>query len=993
MNISPPFPVGTQIDGFTVIKSVQIEELCCLLTELTHEKTGAQVMHIGNEDPENVFCLSFTTLPDSSDGVAHILEHTVLCGSKKYPIHDPFFSMQRRSLNTFMNAFTGSDFTCYTASSQNKKDYFNLLDVFLDAVFYPTLDRLSFLQEGWRLEFDQPDNPDSPLEYKGIVYNEMKGALSSPNARLGEMINRHLYPDLTYGYNSGGDPLDIPNLTYERLLDFHKTFYHPGRCLFYFYGDIPLEENLRFISEQTLNHVTLVDRIPYLPRQPRYSTPRVVIGKYPVPLGEATERKTVIAFGWLTCHVLDEDQILALSLIDIILMGTDASPLKKAFLRSGLCYQASAYLESDVSEIPVIFTLKGCEPSFVDQLRELLFATLKDIVKKGVDSQDLESAMHQLELHRSEITGDGTPFGLSLFMRSALVKQHGGNPEDALKIHELFAEMRKNLENDPQYLESLIQKHFIDNPHFVTLVLRPESNLGVEEAQQEKDLLERVKQSLSEKQIISLVEQATELQLHQEQQNYEDIEMLPKVTAADIPQEPREYKIEKETFESIEIFRHECFTNEIVYTDLIFPFPQLAEEELPYVQLFALVMPQMGCGGRDYAANLDFMIAHTGGVGVGLAEYVQAEDFQKVNPCLAIKGKALYRKSEHLFSLMYDMAMTVDFLDKERLKEIIAKTFSSMQHSINSSALKYASNLAASGISLASKIKYQCFGLPFFWLMRDLAENFDQIADTIIEKLLYLKEIFLCTEGAHLLIGCSDKHYQKIQKNRFYGIEKLPQKPIKKWDGQKMSLASIPNQGRIISSPVAFTNTSLGTVPYVHPDAPALMIASSLMENLVLHTRIREQGGAYGGGASFNPLNGIFSFYAYRDPNLTATLKAFKDSVQMIAEGKFDDSDLEEAILATVQGMDTPLSPGSRAEAGYALIRENRDHEKRKAFRTGLLNLTKEQISYAAKTHLFDYFEDATTVSFAGKSLLEHEIALMSQEGLPSWNVHSVYDR
>ncbi len=353
--------VGQSYNGFTLTKIFPIPELQCVLRELVHEKTGAQVMHIENEDPENVFCLSFRTLPDTSNGVAHILEHTVLCGSEKFPVKDPFFAMNRRSLNTFMNALTGSDFTCYPAASQVSKDFYNLLDVYIDAVFKPLLNELSFLQEGCRLEFSTPDNPETLLEYKGIVYNEMKGALSSPTTRLSEAINETLFPHLTYGINSGGDPKVIPELTYHDLKEFHRTYYHPSRCLFFFYGNMPLEQHLDFIAEHALQNVEKLDPIPQLPLQPRFREPREKIMAYPISPDEDPKDKTLLAFSWLTCHILEQQELLALSVIEIALLDNDASPLKMALLKSGLCKQVSAYSEDEISEVPFIIVLIGCE--------------------------------------------------------------------------------------------------------------------------------------------------------------------------------------------------------------------------------------------------------------------------------------------------------------------------------------------------------------------------------------------------------------------------------------------------------------------------------------------------------------------------------------------------------------------------------------------------------------------------------------------------------
>ncbi len=351
--------IGERYGDFVVTKCLEISELNCTLKELKHEPSGAQVMHIANDDPENLFCLSFKTYPASSNGAAHILEHTVLCGSRKFPVKDPFFSMNKRSLNTFMNALTGSDFTCYPAASLNEKDFYNLMDVYIDAVFHPELKKMSFLQEGHRLEFTDPKDPKTPLEYKGIVFNEMKGSLSSVDTRLWHALMQSLVPDLPYAFNSGGDPRFIPELTYPELIAFHETFYHPSRCLFFFYGNLPLRQHLDFIAEKALKNVPSLPPIPPLKKQRRFTAPIHREMRYPVSESDALSERAIIAFSYLTAELLDQEEVLALSVLDCVLMETDASMLKSALMESGLCIHAEGYMDTEMSEVPYAMSVKG----------------------------------------------------------------------------------------------------------------------------------------------------------------------------------------------------------------------------------------------------------------------------------------------------------------------------------------------------------------------------------------------------------------------------------------------------------------------------------------------------------------------------------------------------------------------------------------------------------------------------------------------------------
>lgn len=981
--------VGQEYHGFKVTKVTFIEELHCQLIELIHRDSGAKVLSIGNDDPENLFCLSFQTIPTSSNGVAHILEHTVLCGSKKYPVKDPFFAMQRRSLNTFMNALTGSDFTCYPAATQIPKDFYNLLSVYIDAVFHPNLDELSFMQEGHRLEYADPKDPNTPLEYKGVVFNEMKGAMSNASSRLNEAISKALFPNLTYGINSGGDPKDIPQLTYQQLCDFHKEFYNPSRCLFYFYGNMPLDKHLDFIKENILDEATPTPPLPPLPLQPRFDHCKDVVEYYPIASDEEIEDKALIAFGWLTCHILDQEEVLALSILEIILMETDASILKLALLKSGLCKQASCYLDTEISEVPIIISFKGCKAESVDALESLVRTTLQDIIKEGVSLTAVDDAMHQLEFFRSEITGDQAPFGLSLFMRSALLMQHGGDPENGLKIHSLFDHIRQRNIEDPGYFGGLIKKYLLDNPHFARVILIPDKALAAQESEKEKATLSTIQKKLTAKQSKELIKKAAELVTFQKKQEEVDVDILPTLTLDDVPHFPKVYPLSTETFGNLNVYHHNCFTNEIVYADIVFDLPEIAEEDLSSARLLATLMSQVGCNGRNYAENLEYIQAHTGGVGASFTFNLQAKDHNLFSPSFCLRGKVLHRKVPKLFSLFKDMLTQMDFNDTERLKEIILKQYIALQSSLSQSALKYAINLSAKGLDFPSKIANHWYGLEYFWKIEKLAKDFDSQAEALITKLNTLKDQIIGIGKPDLIITCDAAIYDEIKGNDFYGLSNLELKSGKKWSNS-YSLKTIPSQGRIIASPVSFIGKVLKTVSYTHPDAPALIVAAFLMDNLYLHTSLREQGGAYGGGAVSSPMSANFYFYSYRDPNIVSSLNAFEVAIRRLLESDFEDIDLEEAKLEMIQGLDMPAAPGSRGDSAYGMIREGKTFEVRQTFRNKILSLTREEIINAIQLHIASNLASATTIVFAGRELLEKENAKFIAQGLPPLPIENV---
>ncbi|MBA2727222.1 MAG: insulinase family protein, partial [Parachlamydiaceae bacterium] len=603
--------------------------------------------------------------------------------------------------------------------------------------------------------------------------------------------------------------------------------------------------------------------------------------------------------------------------------------------------------------------------------------TLEEIVKQGIPLEQLENALHQMEFYRSEINGDSGPFGLSLFMRSALLKQHGANPEEGLKIHMLAEELRKSNLADPYYFTNLIRYYLLDNSHTVQVIMRPDINLAAEERAEERERLDQLQNSLTPEDVEVLVDQAAMLTAFQALQEEEDLDVLPKMSLEDVPKMSRDFELTREKFGALEVFHHNTFTNGIIYADLVYDLPEIAEEDLPFVRLFSILMPQMGSVDRNYSENLEYIQAHTGGVGASMTFNLNAVDYNQFKPSFYIRGKALHRKASKLFEIIKDMVLYIDFQDLHRLREVIMKHFTALQSSLHQNALRYAVNLSASCLDVPSKIANEWYGLSYYWKIKKLAENFDREGPALQAKLLQIHEKLLCLENPNLVITCDSEMYNEFKTHRFYGLAELPTKAFKPWTGI-YPLTPINPQGRIISSPVAFTAKVLKTVSYSHPDAPALNIAAFLCDNLVLHAKVREQGGAYGGGAVCNSMAANFYFYAYRDPNLSSTLQAFKEAIDEIASGNFDEEDLNAAKLEMIQALDLPVSPGSRGDLAYGWLREGKPQVRRQKFRNAILSLTPEDVTAAVKSHLQPYFDTGITVSFANQELLDKENIILA---------------
>jgi presequence protease len=960
------FNVGDKYQDFVVKKVVPVDELQATLFELEHVPTGALVMHMSCDDPENLFCLSFETLPSSSNGVAHILEHTVLCGSRKFPVKDPFFAMTRRSLNTFMNALTGADFTCYPAASQVEKDFYHLLDVYLDAVFHPLLKKESFLQEGCRLELQDPKNLKG-LKWKGIVYNEMKGALASADARLWHAVMHSLVPQLTYAHVSGGDPEVIPTLSYEELLHFHETYYHPSRCLFFFYGNLSLKKHLDFLIEKVLAHCSKLPPLPPPPRQPRFSMPIEREGFYPATEMENGSPSTLIAWGWLTVPIQDQETLLALTLLDAVLMETDASPLKLALLQSGLCTSAEAYLDHDMSEIPYLIVCKGCKQENVEALQDLLLRTLQEILNQGIPPHLIEAALHQLEFSRTEISGDHAPFGLTLFMRSALAKQHGCPPENALLIHTLFDKLRKKLE-DPLYLTGVLRKEIASNLHRVRLVMQPKKNLAQLEAAQEEANLRQMEDALPEAEKHKIVKEMEALHKHQQQIERQNLDCLPKVTLSDVPVLAKDFPLK----ERGRVFSHTCFTNHIVYADWALELCHLTEEELPFAQLLCTLLPELGIGKRDYIHNLEYLQSHVGGFSMNMGLFPHMDNPHQLKPALLIRGKALERNAKELFTLFKEFAEKGRLDETARIEDLLLQMNTNLQHRLQKNSLRYATQIALSGISISAKISEKWQGLSYVKWIQEIVAHLPQTLPPLIEKLKELQSRLFASPQGELVIACDETLLTKLEVEDFFGLFTLPSRPFTPWNNN-LSLDKIASQGRALATPVAFTTQAFAAPSYLHPHAPALQVATHLLDNKILHPKIREEGGAYGCGAQYSPMAGHFTLYAYRDPHLASTLKIFREAVAIIAGGDFEASDLEEAQLEAIQQLETPVPPGGRAAAAYTWRREGKLLIHRQHYRDRLLALTPQELKLAVKKELLGKIEQSIVVTFANKELLEKE--------------------
>ncbi len=948
--MSQKFPLNIAFPSFECVSRTPIEALHVELQEFLHPKTGAKHLHLHADQKENVFLVALRTVPTDSTGVAHILEHTTLCGSQRYPVRDPFFMMTRRSLNTFMNAFTSSDWTAYPFASQNRKDFFNLLDVYLDAVFFANLNKLDFAQEGHRLEFAEPGNPESELVYKGVVYNEMKGAMSSPMSQLWASLTKHLYPSSTYHFNSGGEPDHIPDLSYEQLQAFYKKHYHPSNAVFMTYGDIDAKTLQKEIEEKALSQFHGAGEKAWVASEKRYFAPIKVQESYPLSSGEETEHKTHIVMGWLLSESADLEKNLEAHLLTNVLLENSASPLMQALETTDLGHSPSGLcgLEDSYKEMAFVCGIEGSEPENAAAFESLVLGVLRSVAEEGMPQDKVEAVLHQLELSQREISGDSYPYGLQLILTAMTSALQGQNPAQVLDIGPVLAKLREKIQ-DPEYIKTLARTLLLDNRHRVTLVMAPDTDLEDQREAFIRNHLESVKQQLSDADKTAIVAQASALLERQNQKDPEEI--LPKVGLDDVPLDIHI----PEAVEGSEIQGLTAYaqgTNGIVYHQAIVPLPQLTEEELQILPLLTYCLPELGAGDKSYLEMQERQSAYTGGLSSYWEIRGAVDNEQLCKGYLVLSGKALQRNQQSLVDLMRVTLTDPRFDELERIRELVALLASRREQGVTSNGHGLAMAAATSLLSPSSLVSHKSSGLEGIRWIKQL--------DKAIQQPDPLKDLGSRLQSLHQKIMVNPIQYLGVAEPA--NLDGLKNAISTGWQAKKanasVSTLDLPETrehvkvGWVTNSQVNFCAKAFATVPGEHEDAASLTVLGHYLRNGFLHRAIREQGGAYGSGASQDNANGIFRFYSYRDPRIEGTLSDFDGSIDWMLNSDHNMEELEQAILGVVSSIDKPRSPAGEAKSAYHSELFGRTASQRKQFRRRILAVTMADLQRVAATYL-----------------------------------------
>ena len=934
--------------AFQLLRQHHVEALDIYVSEYKHKVTGAVHYHLATNNDENVFLVAFRTQPMDSKGTAHILEHTALCGSEKFPVRDPFFLMIRRSLNTFMNAFTAADWTAYPFATQNKKDFQNLLSVYLDAAFAANLNPLDFAQEGIRIELE-----NDQAVYKGVVFNEMKGAMSSPTDQLYHQLAYHLFPETTYHYNSGGDPKEIPDLSYEQLVEFYKTHYHPSNAVFMTFGNqnaYDLQEQFETLALHKFSKGTTLYSTP----EKRLTAPIEVTESYAVD-SEDLKDKTFHVMSWLLPETSDIKLRLGMRLVEGILLENSASPLRHYLETCGYAQSTGPLMGVDDSNFEMTFYcgIQGSNAEYAENFKSGVLNILQDVASKPVDTDLVDAILHQIELHQREINGDGTPYGLSLILNGLGSAIHHNDPIHVWDVDSAIEQVKEELK-DPMWLSNLIQIHLLDNPHRVQMTLVPDATKSVKEQQAEQARLAEITAHLTEDQKIEIQEKTEALKKRQD--TPDDLELLPKVGLEDVPADL--HIVQGQLREIIcngldtPLNLYHAGTNGIYYQQVLIQIPDEIVQS-PYFNLLSILMGEVGAGEYDYLELQQLQTAVSGGLGMGASLRSKVDNKDRISAWLTLTTKSLTQKLDaiQLLKLAFEQ---LRFDEKDRIIELLQQRKTRWHSRLSGSGHSYAMQAASRQMSALARRDYHNTGLGALNWLSDLVTKIDQDEDAYHALIAELQAIHrkLLQAPKQFLLVCEEHHSDRLVEEVQNVWDKLQvnKAPVTLTQVEQVNTAN--DEAWLIQTNVQFCASAYQAVDVAHADAAPLMVLAAYLRNGFLHSAIREKGGAYGGGASYDGNACSFRFYSYRDPRLAETFNDFEASVQWLLNTEQQPHQLEEAILGLVASMDKPGSPAGEAiTACYALLHA-RTPKFRKMLRERLLNVTLDDLNRVAKQYL-----------------------------------------
>lgn len=957
------------LSAYEVIKKDSIKDLGSEGWILRHKKSGARIALLSNDDENKVFTIGFKTPPADSTGVAHILEHSVLEGSKEFPVKDPFIELVKGSMNTFLNAMTYPDKTLYPVASCNDKDFANLMHVYLDAVFYPAIykEPRIFYQEGWHYEME--DVRDE-LKLNGVVYNEMKGAFSSSDDVLDREIVRGLFPDTVYANESGGDPDAIPDLTYEQFLAFHSRYYHPANSYIYLYGNMDMAERLIWMDEHYLSHFDKIDVDAQIGLQEPFAEPRETRKTYSITESEPMEHSTYLTCSIAAGDVLDREEYIAFQILDYALCSSQGAPLKQALLDAGIGEDVYSDYDSGTRQPYFSIVAKGAEESQKEEFLRVIEETLEKLSKGGLDKKRLLAGLNYYEFKYREadfgIYPAGLMYGLQM-MDSWLYDDE--KPFIHIEAGDTYAALRKKV--DSCYFEELISEKLLNNPHRSVLVLAPERGLTARKDEELAKRLALYKESLSETELEKIVEQTRQLRAFQEEPDRpEDLAKIPLLAREDIRRKVEPVILEERCVGDTKLIYHSIPTNGISYFRLLFDVTDISSELFPYIGILKAAFGLVDTENYSYQELFTQTDLLTGGIVPVTNLYPNAKDLTQRRITFEVKGKAFDKNLQDAMALIEEMLIRSDYSDTKRLYEILAELKSRLQSSMMSAGHVVAGGRAVSYFSENAAIQEVLSGMDFYRLLEKICGDWEQEGKKTAEKLSELAKQIFCRENLLLdFISQDEAVYEQFRELAGGLKEKLP---VKNAAGQPYRVETVRrNEGFLSSSQVQYVCRAGNFLKHGLPYTGALRILKGILGNDYLWNQVRVKGGAYGCMCSFGK-NGDAWFVSYRDPNLAKTIEAFEAAPGWVEQFADDERAMTQAVIGTISEMDTPMNPAAKGLRSLSIYLTNQTEEQLQRERDEVLDATAQDIR-ALAAYIRAFLEDDCLCVVGNEKKIEEE--------------------
>ncbi|EEB09333.1 metalloendopeptidase [Schizosaccharomyces japonicus yFS275] len=942
--LSRSYTIDAKKHGFVLSQKSAIPEIDVELLRFKHEKTGADYLHAQCDDTNNVFSIGFSTPPTNDKGVPHILEHTTLCGSQKFPIRDPFFKMLNRSLSNFMNAFTASDFTFYPFATTNKNDFKNLRSVYLDATLHPRLRKADFMQEGWRYVLNKSDQ-DLPISYNGVVFNEMKGQMSDASYLFYIRFQKHLAKGTIYEHNSGGDPYCIPDLSYEELVAFHDSHYHPSNAKIFTYGNLSLDENLSALNEafSQYSKETLKPEVKYIPN---FAAPRRVTEHCPIDPTIPQDKQAKFSISFLGNDICDQEETFSLQVLSKLLTDGYSSPMYKALIESGLAtdYSPNTGYDSTMKRSVFSIGVEGVSTDKLETIEKTILSTFDKVASEGIAFDKVEAVLHQLEISLKHKSAN---FGMGLAQSIPYVWFNEGDPIDALSFNKRISSFRKKA-NDPTFLTGLVQKYMLGNSNRLIFTMLPDEQYQADVQAKEQNKLKEAASKMSKKELQNIEKTNMELQKDQEQTG--DINCLPTLKVSDIPlqQEPTILDFDK-------VQNHEVQWSKIpaglTYLRVFIPCMHLPDTLVPYLNLFSDACLSLGTKDMNISELEQQIKRYTGGITVSPTFSTAPTSRALGQFGISISSFCLDSHVEQTMSLIRKVFFETDFYHTKNLSTMLKTMANGLLNSVAERGHVFARTNAASSLTVKAALAEQLGGIEHLQLVHKLSNKTPDELTDLSKKFDDIRHFLSPLKNARLFVSCSQQQRPIVASfiPKFTDASQRLMSSANESSAAQTTSRKPAHTYYVLPYFTHYTSRSLLGVPYAHEDGAALQLLSSLLTHKFLHREIREKGGAYGGGLTYNGLDGLLSFYSYRDDNPLQSFEAFQEAGKWASQNSFSESDLNEAKLSTFQSVDAPVSISAK---GSLFFYDRVTDAMRQKRREQLLSVTKAAVQRAANEYL-----------------------------------------